>query len=156
MGKCKKSKGKNLNSEHSKNKKESSKRAKDSGDKKQEKRAKKRNQIDKHDDASFRHQLEGSNHRRIHEMAEDGNCLFRSLSDQLYGDYGQKHVLIRSQICEYLEENEDNFKGFVVLDEDEENSDEHASSYEEYIDRMKQEGEWGGNPELVAAAQLYK
>lgn len=33
---------------------------------------------------------------------------------------------------------------------------EHASSYEDYIERMRQDGNWGGNPELVCAAQFYQ
>ena len=117
-----------------------------------------------HNDAEFRRQLEGwangNNNfrgtRQINNMAEDGNCLFRSLSDQLHGDYGKNHLLIRSEVCDYLLENEESFKIFVVLDEDEGCSDEYASSYSEYVDRMKQESEWGGNPELVAAARLYR
>ena len=109
-------------------------------------------------DNDFRKLLEGDDTRIINEMAEDGNCLFRSLSDQLYRDYGEKHDKVRSEICDYLKENKESFQSFVVLDEedDADHSDEYASSYEEYLNRMRQEGEWGGNPELVAAARLYR
>lgn len=87
-------------------------------------------------------------------MASDGNCLFRSISDQLYYDYGEKHDGVRSEICDYIEAKEDDFSVFLVLDESEE--DEDAASFEAYVSNMRQDGEWGGNLELVAASRLYR
>ena len=51
-------------------------------------------------------------------MSADGNCLFRSLSDQLYYDYGNRHDEVRSEVCDYLEVHEDEFSIFLVLDEE--------------------------------------
>jgi OTU domain-containing protein 3 len=85
-------------------------------------------------------------------MASDGNCLFRSLSDQLYWDYGKCHEEIRSDICDFLASHEADFKMFLVLDEE----DEDAADFESYISNMRECGEWGGNLELVAAARLYQ
>jgi hypothetical protein len=90
----------------------------------------------------------------IVEMDADGNCLFRSLSDQLFFDHGSKHADVRSAVCDFIAEHEEEFIVFLVLDEDEE--DEDAADFESYVSVMRQDGEWGGNIELVAAARLYR
>jgi len=87
-------------------------------------------------------------------MADDGNCLFRSLSDQLYYDFGNRHSEVRSEVCDYLAAHEEEFSVFLVLDEAEE--DEDAADFETYVSNMRQDGEWGGNLELVVAARLYR
>lgn len=92
----------------------------------------------------------------IADMSADGNCLFRALSDQLYGDYGNCHEEIRSDICDYMEENKDDFKVFLVLDDDSCEEGDDGKDFESYIRTMRQDGEWGGNLELVAAARLYE
>jgi hypothetical protein len=89
--------------------------------------------------------------RTIMDMDADGNCLFRALSDQLYWDFGSTHADIRSDISDYLEAFEADFSAFLVLDDE----DEDATDFETYIYNMRQDGEWGGNLELVAAARLY-
>jgi len=86
-------------------------------------------------------------------MLADGNCLYRSISDQLFNDFGDKHEDIRMEVCDYMEDHEDDFAAFLVLDEDEE--DEDAADYSSYLDKMRRDGEWGGNLELAAAAQLF-
>jgi OTU domain-containing protein 3 len=88
--------------------------------------------------------------RTVVDMDADGNCLFRALSDQLYWDFGNMHADIRSDVSDYLEAFETDFSGFLVLEEDED-----AADFESYIYKMRQDGEWGGNLELVAAARLY-
>jgi hypothetical protein len=88
--------------------------------------------------------------RAIVDMDADGNCLFRAISDQLYWDFGNSHESIRQDISDYLEAFEKDFSGFLVLEEDED-----AADFESYIYNMRQDGEWGGNLELVAAARLY-
>jgi len=94
----------------------------------------------------------------IVDMMPDGNCLFRSLSDQLFGDYGNSHADVRSAVCDFMEENEEDFKVFLVFeDEDDEDQDEEdARDFDHYIECMRQDGEWGGNLEVVAAARLYR
>lgn len=90
----------------------------------------------------------------IKEILADGNCLFRSISDQLYNDCGQKHLDVRNEICDYIEAHENEFSVFLVLDEEED--DEDAADFESYVQGMREDGEWGGNLELVAAARLYR
>lgn len=52
----------------------------------------------------------------------DGNCMFRALSDQVYGHPG-RHGEIRQQVCDYLEEHEDDYLLFVISDDSEEPKD---------------------------------
>ena len=94
----------------------------------------------------------------IVDMDPDGNCLFRSLSDQLFGDCGNAHFDVRSAVCDFMEKNEGDFRVFLVFeDEDDEDQDEEdARDFEHYIENMRREGEWGGNLEVVAAARLYQ
>jgi hypothetical protein len=94
----------------------------------------------------------------IIDMSPDGNCLFRSLSDQLYGDYGNRHSDVRETVCDYMEKNEVDFIVFLVFEDedDDEQQEEDARDFEHYIESMRQEGEWGGNLEVVAAARLYQ
>ena len=80
--------------------------------------------------------------------------MFRSLSDQLYHDYGNRHEEIRSDVCDFIEASEEEFTLFLVLDEGDDNDD--AANFEEYVSCMRENGEWGGNLELVAAARLYR
>jgi OTU domain-containing protein 3 len=107
----------------------------------------------KNEDREFRRQIEQDGTMSVNEMTGDGNCLFRSLSDQLYYDYGNKHKQTRQDICDYIEFMEEEFCVFLVLDENE--TDEDAANFEEYVRTMRSDGEWGGNLELVAAARLY-
>lgn len=94
----------------------------------------------------------------IVDMMPDGNCLFRSLSDQLFGDYGNSHDEVRSAVCDFMQDNEEDFRVFLVFeDEDDEDQDEEdARDFDHYIECMRQDGEWGGNLEVVAAARLYR
>lgn len=90
----------------------------------------------------------------ILEMEADGNCLFRALSDQLFHDHGSRHAEIRSAVCDFIRKHEKEFSVFLVLDEEEE--DEDAKDFKTYVINMMQDGEWGGNLELVAAARLFR
>lgn len=64
----------------------------------------------------------------IVDMEPDGNCLFRSLSDQLFRDHGSNHGEVRQDVCDFMEGHMDEFKVFLVLD-DEEASEEDASDF---------------------------
>jgi hypothetical protein len=94
----------------------------------------------------------------IIDISPDGNCLFRSISDQLFGDYGNNHADVRSAICDFMEKNKEDFQVFLVFEDedDDDQQEEDAKDFEHYIDTMRQDGEWGGNLELVAAARLYQ
>ncbi|OQR88344.1 hypothetical protein ACHHYP_06868 [Achlya hypogyna] len=78
-------------------------------------------------------------------MEADGNCLFRTLSDQLYGD--QTHFAeVRGSIVEYIKSHQEDLEPFM---EDEE-------AFDHYCNRMADDGVWGGNLELYVASQLWQ
>lgn len=82
---------------------------------------------------------------RISIMASDGNCLFRALADQLRGrpkDHGE----IRQLIVDFMEAQEDDFAPFVEDDE----------KWVDYVPRMRNEGEWGGQQEICAASRCFR
>jgi hypothetical protein len=84
-------------------------------------------------------------------MDTDGNCLFRSLSDQLNHDNRQAHDFTRHQVTNHIQRHSDEFKDFLLLQD----NHEDISDLDSYIQKMVQNREWGGNPELYAAAWLY-
>ena len=85
-------------------------------------------------------------------MARDGNCLFRSLSDQMFHDNGKGYEEVRSDLCDFLEENEEEFAIFLLLDDD----DEDVREFGSYLSEMREDGTWGGDVEIACAARLYK
>mmetsp|Transcript_36860 Transcript_36860/g.44037 ORF Transcript_36860/g.44037 Transcript_36860/m.44037 type:complete len:333 (+) Transcript_36860:232-1230(+) len=112
-----------------------------------------KNEMHTNDDYCLRQSIIGEDGKRnIIEMAGDGNCLFRSLSDQLFHDYGNGYEQIRSELCKFLEENESEFGIFLLLDDDEEDVREFSS----YLSEMREDGTWGGDVEIACAARLYK
>jgi OTU domain-containing protein 3 len=100
----------------------------------------------------------------------DGNCLFRALSDQLYGSPSY-HVKLRQDICDWIESHKQRYEPFV---EDERGLDvhlrcmrqqgvcaEHASFgnlFREETDRVSsiKPGTYGGHLELSAFAHLNR
>ena len=84
-------------------------------------------------------------------MDPDGNCLFRSLLDQLNHNNGQAHDFTCHQITSHIHRHSDKFKDFLLLQD----NHEDISDLNSYIYKMGQNGKWGGNPELYAAAWFY-
>lgn len=92
----------------------------------------------------------------------DGNCLFRALSDQLYGS-DVFHVKLRKDVCDWIERHEERYEPFV----------EDERGLETHLGCMRQNGEhtcifctrsylsgtvatYGGHMELSAFAHLTK
>lgn len=105
-------------------------------------------------DYELRQRIKGgpNGKREIVEMESDGNCLFRSISHQLQNDYGENHDEVRHEICNYLEENKEDFSIFLLLDDEEED----VMDFDEYVAEMRDDATWGGDVEIVCAARLYK
>ncbi|KAG2206808.1 hypothetical protein INT47_007564, partial [Mucor saturninus] len=78
-------------------------------------------------------------------IAGDGNCLFRSLSDQFYGQDGN-HKAIRHQVCQFLRDNKEEYQFFVEDDQ----------SFEHHVDCMSRNATYGGNMELAAFAKMQQ
>ncbi|CDO69973.1 hypothetical protein BN946_scf184836.g47 [Trametes cinnabarina] len=75
----------------------------------------------------------------------DGNCLFRALSDQLYGTPSH-HLKLRQDICDWIEAHKERYAPFV---EDERGLEHHLSC-------MRQPATYGGHLELSAFAHMTK
>ncbi|KAG8714405.1 hypothetical protein FRC09_017668 [Ceratobasidium sp. 395] len=73
----------------------------------------------------------------------DGNCLFRALSDQIYGTPNE-HLPLRIEICNFMAAHPERFEAFV---DDDQGLDRHLSA-------MRSSGTYGGHLELTAFAQL--
>ena len=44
----------------------------------------------------------------------DGNCQFRALADQMYGDEAH-HATVRKRVCLHLQANSEDYDGFVPV-----------------------------------------
>ncbi|EXJ84448.1 hypothetical protein A1O3_05116 [Capronia epimyces CBS 606.96] len=98
------------------------------------------------------------------QIAGDGNCLFASLSDQLYGT-PVKHPEIRANIIEHMRTFRPLFEHYVHKDDVQQRRtlrsaklaapQDSEDSFEEYLALMSRSGTYGGEPELVAFCQVY-
>ncbi|ODV91410.1 hypothetical protein CANCADRAFT_32064 [Tortispora caseinolytica NRRL Y-17796] len=83
------------------------------------------------------------------DIVGDGNCLFRALSDQLYGDES-RHKGLRKAIVKYMEVHSEYFRPFV------EGVHRRRDGWVAYLRRMARERTYGDNLEIVACSRLYK
>lgn len=95
---------------------------------------------------SFRRCLSQERNFIIVNMGEDGNCLFRSVSHQVYGTQ-DNHKLVRQKCVEYMVLESFYFCNYVEGDEE---------FFERYCNRMALDGVWGGNIEIQAMSELYQ
>ncbi|AFR97969.2 hypothetical protein C343_06123 [Cryptococcus neoformans C23] len=85
----------------------------------------------------------------LRDVQGDGNCLFRCLSDQLYGTE-KRHAEIRKVVCDYLDSHKETMEGFVVPFMKE------GEKYEGYVQRMRQSKQFGSHIEIQAAARIFQ
>eukprot|EP01118_Nematostelium_gracile_P017281 TRINITY_DN7332_c0_g1_i1.p1 TRINITY_DN7332_c0_g1~~TRINITY_DN7332_c0_g1_i1.p1 ORF type:complete len:311 (-),score=68.00 TRINITY_DN7332_c0_g1_i1:70-915(-) len=78
----------------------------------------------------------------IRQMASDGNCLFRAISDQIYGD-PEMHDQVRERCMDYMTAERDHFSQFIVED------------FEDYIARKRKNKTFGNNTEIQAIGEMY-
>ncbi|EXJ94523.1 hypothetical protein A1O1_02919 [Capronia coronata CBS 617.96] len=98
------------------------------------------------------------------QIAGDGNCLFASLSDQLYGTPA-RHSEIRANIIEHMRTFRPLFEHYVHKDDVQQRRilrsaksavhEDKGDAFEEYLTLMACNGTYGGEPELVAFCQVY-
>ena len=62
---------------------------------------------------------------QIVPQSEDGNCMFRSVSHQVYGD-AEHHALVRAAVMQYMTLEREFFREFIA-----------GETFEAYIERMK-------------------
>ncbi|XP_055822792.1 OVARIAN TUMOR DOMAIN-containing deubiquitinating enzyme 9-like isoform X2 [Solanum dulcamara] len=73
------------------------------------------------------------------KVSGDGNCQFRSLSDQIYRST-EHHKFVREQVVKQLKSHKELYEGYVPM------------VYDEYLKKMSKAGEWGDHVTLQAAA----
>ncbi|KAJ3431073.1 otu domain-containing protein [Anaeramoeba flamelloides] len=84
-----------------------------------------------------------TNGLKIREVKSDGNCLFRSLADQLNGN-PNLHYEVRSKVADHLNSHRIEYEAFIV-----------DYSFEDYVKKISKDREWGGNLELQIASSIY-
>ncbi|PVH83529.1 OTU-domain-containing protein [Cadophora sp. DSE1049] len=102
----------------------------------------------------------------------DGNCLFRALSDQLYG-HQHMHKQIRAKVFAYLKENPKDFKPFHNVETEGgvrrnemrstrgkgatklPSSAELDESWRMYLRKLRKPGTWAGQLEVNAFTKAY-
>ncbi|KAK0112743.1 hypothetical protein ONS95_014478 [Cadophora gregata] len=102
----------------------------------------------------------------------DGNCLFRALSDQLYG-HQDMHKRIRAKVIRYMEENREDYKPFHNVDAERgarrnelrstrkkgsttmPSPAELEESWLNYLEDLRQLGTWASQLEVRAFAKTY-
>ena len=84
---------------------------------------------------------------QIVSMGEDGNCLFRSFSHQVYGkeDF---HMILRQKCVQYLQSEYEYFGSYVPGGHD-------RQVFDAYCSRMLRSGIWGDNLEIQAFSEIY-
>jgi hypothetical protein len=71
------------------------------------------------------------------------------LSDQIYGDGGNRHREIRQEVVDYMREHASFFALFVE-------GSGYGETFEEYTNRMSNDGVYGDNAEIVAFSRRYR
>ena len=96
---------------------------------------------------------------QVVKCEKDGNCLFRFVSIIRLACYvspiraiakgmgigEEAHALLRSSTATYLQKQRSRFEGILDLD----------IPWEDYIQRLKRDGEWAGEPIIVLISELY-
>ena len=81
----------------------------------------------------------------LHLVKRDGNCLFSSISDQVYGT--DKHSkMVREKCMDYIEKNKVFYSQFIEGGE---------AKMKAYIERKRKIGIWGDNLEIQALSEIY-
>lgn len=90
-------------------------------------------------DASFRDAMRRKG-LSVVDVEPDGNCLFRSVSHQIYGD-AERHYTVRKSCVEHMSKHKSRFGVFV------------AEDFVDYLFRIRQPGVWGDDLEIRWAGQ---
>ncbi|KAJ8531750.1 hypothetical protein ON010_g14212 [Phytophthora cinnamomi] len=93
----------------------------------------------------YRDSLQTTLGLRIYDIEGDGNCLFRSVSHQIYGD-DSHHAIVRAACMDYMESEKEYFEPYVVGD---------MAAFMRYLRYKRRDGVWGDDPELQALCELY-
>jgi hypothetical protein len=86
----------------------------------------------------FKFTMTGSGFR-FQETQPDGNCLFRAIAHQVYGDV-EKHEDVRRECCDYMLRNVEAFSPAW----------ESVDAFKAYVASRRISGEWGDDYEIRA------
>jgi hypothetical protein len=78
----------------------------------------------------------------IKPVQEDGACLFRAVSDQVFGDE-EMHATVRQNCMDYIVKNADFFRSYITED------------FDHYITRKRRQHCHGNHIEMIALSELY-
>ncbi|WJX68984.1 OVARIAN TUMOR DOMAIN-containing deubiquitinating enzyme 6 [Trifolium repens] len=78
----------------------------------------------------------------VKRMTEDGNCLFRAVADQVYGD-SELYDLVRQMSVDYMERERDHFSQFIT------------EGFTSYCKRKRRDKVYGNNVEIQAMSEMY-
>ncbi|KAE9620616.1 putative ubiquitinyl hydrolase 1 [Lupinus albus] len=78
----------------------------------------------------------------VKKMMEDGNCLFRAVADQVYGD-SELYDLVRQMCIDYMERERDHFSQFIT------------EGFTSYCKRKRRDKVYGNNVEIQAMCEMY-
>ncbi|KAK3014629.1 hypothetical protein RJ639_010294 [Escallonia herrerae] len=99
-----------------------------------------------YDDAERERQFEVDIRRakglEVKRMLEDGNCLFRAVADQVYGD-SDAYDLARQMCVDYMERERDHFSQFIT------------EGFVSYCKRKRRDKVYGNNVEIQALSEMY-
>eukprot|EP00038_Savillea_parva_P011621 m.198854 g.198854 ORF g.198854 m.198854 type:complete len:264 (+) comp20570_c0_seq1:98-889(+) len=78
------------------------------------------------------------------ESLDDGNCQFRSVAAQLFGDQ-ERHAEVRAAACNHIASNYDFYSLF----------DDGGGNFKDSLARMRRDGTWGNELTLRAITDCY-
>ncbi|MED6156895.1 hypothetical protein PIB30_018640 [Stylosanthes scabra] len=78
----------------------------------------------------------------VKRMLEDGNCLFRAIADQVYGD-SELYDEVRQMCIDYMEKERDHFSQFIT------------EGFTTYCKRKRRDKVYGNNVEIQAICEMY-
>ena len=82
----------------------------------------------------------------ISRIVGDGNCLFRSVATQVYGDE-KHHGIVREKCTDFIALNQEHFQAFVLGGT--------SVEFDAYVSCMRRFGTWGDHLCVQACAWLY-
>ena len=85
--------------------------------------------------------------RQVHTVPGDGNCMFRSLSHQLYGS-SEQNFAVRSLLLRFESNNRETFSKFLT--------EINSPNMDTHIHGLTLPGKWGTHIELYAAGTYFQ
>lgn len=96
-------------------------------------------------DSKFEFVLKAEHGWLLEPIATDGNCLFRAVALQVYGD-DDMHDVVRAAAMDHIAAAREHFSAFLNTEEE---------NFDAYLARKRKEGVFGNNVEIQAMAELY-